>query len=55
MVVIPVYFIQLPIGDESVGFVDILIVVDVLDDEPPEGSNEVSDHEHNYNQSEDLV
>ena len=55
MVVIPVYFIQLPIGDKSVWFVDILIVVDVLDDEPPEGSNEVSDHEHNYNQSEDLV
>lgn len=35
--------------------IDINLIIDILDDKPPEGSYEVCDHENDYNQSENLI
>ena len=47
---IPIYLVKFETLDEGAAWVDVFCGVDVLDDEPPEWTYEVCDHEDNNDQ-----
>lgn len=49
------HLVKLVGRDESIVIVYVLLGVDISDEKPPKACNDICDHEHNDNESENFV